>query len=220
MLTSPDDPDKLTSLDDPDKSTSPDDPDKSTRPDGPDKPRDAKKRRMIGRSMSIDLMQRFSTKRDSAFKQMVLAPRLSWSGGQHLPAEATPSNTSLGDKRLVGPRVPESINLHYDSFRERFTFLVPLRFKQFVASIPAPLPGGRWKYSVNHEEMNVVGASNSPDPNDLYRFGRRDEIKDLDMEDGFSGGAYPPLIGGVDQTVSLSFCVSILNDPSLTANIS
>ena len=150
---------------------------------------------------------------------MVLAPRLSWSGGQHGPAEAT-SKPALGDTRLVGPQVPELTILHYHSFREHFTFLVPLRFQQSVASVPAPLPGGRWKYSVSHEETNLVAAPKPPNPNELYLFGRRGEDGDLDMEDGSSGSAYPPLVEGVDQNVGFSFCGSILNDSLLTANVS
>jgi hypothetical protein len=190
----------------------------STRADNPDKPKNAKKRRVINRSKSIDLPARFSTGRDSAFKRMVLAPCLSWSGGPHQPTEATSSKSSLGDKRLVGPNSPEVTNLHFGSFREHFTFLVPRSFQQSVASNPAPLPGARWKYSVVHDETNDVADAKSPDPG-LYLFGRSDAIEDLDMEDACSGSAYPPLVGGVDQTVRFSCCRSILNGPLLTGNV-
>lgn len=144
---------------------------------------------------------------------MVIGSRLSWSEG---PAEATSSKSSLDDKRFVSPQASKSTDLYDDPFREHFTFLVPRRFQQSVPSVPAPLPGGRWKYSVRHEETADVDTSEFPDPKSLYLFGKKDEIKDLDMEDGFSGSTYPLLVGGADQTVSVSVTGCILNDTLLT----
>lgn len=95
-------------------------------------------------------------------------------------------------------------NLCDGSFRDSFTFVTPLDFQESVASDPAPLPGGRWKYSVSRGEMNVAATPGSPNLEPLYLFGRKDGIKDLEMEDRFSSIPEPPLVTCAHRTVSVS----------------
>ena len=78
---------------------------------------------------------------------------------------------------------------------------MPLRFQQPVASTPA-LPLG-WKYPVDDEESSVGPSSDSLGPKSPYVFGKRDEIKDLDMEDGSPGVVDPPLVVDGHQIVSV-----------------
>jgi hypothetical protein len=99
-------------------------------------------------------------------------------------------------------------NLRDGSFRDSFNFITPFHFQQSVASDPAPLPGGKWKYPVDHGGANVVATPESSDPKPLYQFGKGGEMRDLEMrdleiEDSFSGSVDPLLVGGVYQTVSV-----------------
>ena len=90
---------------------------------------------------------------------------------------------------------------HGHSFRECFTFITPLRFQQAVASTPV-LPLG-WKYPVDHKESSVAPSSDTLDLKSPYVFGKRDKIKDLDMEDSSLGVIYPPLIVDGHQIMSV-----------------
>ena len=104
------------------------------------------------------------------------------------------------------------MNSHVGSFRETFSFITPARFQQAVASNPAPPPDSQWKYPINHEEMNTVPGPKTLNPKSLYLFGKKDEIKDLEMEDGFSGVADPPFVVDGYQTVSVCGCRSTVSD--------
>ena len=119
------------------------------------------------------------------------------------------------------PSHPELTNLHSSSFRENFTFVAPLYFRNSVASDPAP-PHSQWEYPSRHGEINTAATPEPPDPMPMYLFGRKDEIRDLEMEDTL-GSVEPPVVEDADQSVSVSIrvtgsCWSTLNDALLVAN--
>ena len=130
--------------------------------------------------------------------------RLSLEANTYPPRPFLPTLPRSGmTKGSLDSRNPESTSLLSGPFRENFTFVTPLSFQRSVASDPVPPPGSRWKYSVSVEETNAVPSPESPDPKSLYVFGKKDEIRDLEMEDGPPGVANTPLVTGAHQIVSV-----------------
>ena len=95
---------------------------------------------------------------------------------------------SVATKGSYISRNQESMSLHDDSFRESFTFITPFYFQKSVTSIPDP-PPRRWKFPVAHEGTNADPSSKPTDSESLYLFGKRVEIRDLEMEDSSQGVA-------------------------------
>lgn len=95
---------------------------------------------------------------------------------------------SVATKGSYISRNQESMSLHDDSFRESFTFITPFYFQKSVTSIPDP-PPRRWKFPVAHEGTNADPGSKPTDSESLYLFGKRVEIRDLEMEDSSQGVA-------------------------------
>jgi hypothetical protein len=97
------------------------------------------------------------------------------------------------------------MSLHVDSFRESFTFVTPSYFQKSVAS--TPIPGStprRWRFPVAHEGTSVDPGSKSTDLDHLYLFGKRVEIRDLEMEDSSQGVVADHPLVCAHQTVSVS----------------